>query len=386
MKKVYFVSGARSEFDILSPVIRQCRHHGLDARIVLCAAHLSPFHGMGIDQIRAQGYSVEVAIESLLASESNSGRALSFANIVEGLTRFFCQSRPDIICIAGDREEALAAALVGNFLGIHVAHLFGGDRCIASDIDEVFRPAISKLSHFHFTAAEGHRERLIRMGEYPENIWTVGGTGLDGLAGLDDMADEELSNRLGVDISQPFFLVIHHPTPTFGVEGTEREMLSVLQGVLATGARVFCSYPNFDPGNMGIRRAIEAVAEANPNQLVRYHNLPREVFAALYRRAAGVVGNSSSIIIEAGFLKKPGILCGRRQDLRECGSNVIRVDSEDTAAIAAACRRALEDADFLETIARSDSLYGDGHAGERVARILSMVPLTGEILRKTNAY
>ena len=386
MKKVYFVSGARSEFDILSPVIQQCSHFGLDARIVLCAAHLSPFHGMGVDQIRAQGYSVEAGIETLLASESYSGRALSFVNIIEGLTRFFGQNRPDIICIAGDREEALAAALVGTFLCIHVAHLFGGDRCCASDIDEIFRPAISKLAHFHFTATEGHRERLIRMGERPENIWTVGGTGLDGLIGLNDVRDEDLSKRFGVDISKPFFLVIHHPSPSFGVEGTEREMLSVLKGVLATGNRVFCSYPNFDPGNVGIRRAIDAVSEANPRQMVRYHNLPREVFAALYRRAAGIVGNSSSIIIEAGFLKKPGILCGSRQNLRECGPHVIRVGIEDPAAITAACRRALEDVDFLETIARSDSLYGDGHSSERVARILSNLSLTGEALLKMNAY
>jgi UDP-hydrolysing UDP-N-acetyl-D-glucosamine 2-epimerase len=386
LKKVYFVSGARSEFDILSPVIRQCPHYGLDPRIVLCAAHLSPFHGMGIDQIREQGYSIEVAIETLLASESFSGRALSFVNIIEGLTRFFGQSRPDIICIAGDREEVLAAALVGTFLGIHVAHLFGGDRCIASDIDEIFRPAISKLAHFHFTATEGHRERLIRMGEYPEHIWTVGGTGLDGLIGLTDVTDNELGRRFDVDFNKPFFMVIHHPSPTFGVEGTEQEMLSVLQGVLATGATVFCSYPNFDPGNIGIRRAIDSVAETNPRQLIRYHNLPREVFAALYRRTAGIVGNSSSIIIEAGFLKKPGILCGPRQDLRECGPHVIKVKSEDTKAITAACQRALDDVNFLNTIASSISLYGDGHASERVARILSTVPLTGEILRKTNAY
>ena len=163
-------------------------------------------------------------------------------------------------------------------------------------------------------------------------------------------------------------------------------MLSVLKGVLATGNRVFCSYPNFDPGNVGIRRAIDAVSEANPRQMVRYHNLPREVFAALYRRAAGIVGNSSSIIIEAGFLKKPGILCGSRQNLRECGPHVIRVGIEDPAALTAACRRALEDVDFLETIARSDSLYGDGHSSERVARILSNLSLTGEALLKMNAY
>lgn len=386
MRKIYFISGARSEFDILAPVISYCGTYGVDAQVILCAAHLSPFHGMGIDQVREQGYSIAGAIESLLCSESVSGRSLSFSTLLDGLTRFLSVNRPDVICVAGDREEALAGALVGTFLGIHVAHLFGGDRCIAADIDEVFRPAISKLAHFHLTATDSHRNRLVRMGEYPENVWTVGGTGLDGLIGLNDVADEELSNRFSVDISQPFFLVIHHPTPTFGVEGTECEMLSVLKGVLATGVRIFCSYPNFDPGNMGIRRAIDAVTEANPNQMVRYHNLPREVFAALYRRATGIVGNSSSIIIEAGFLKKPGILCGPRQDLRECGPHIIRVASEDTAAITAACRRAMEDTDFLETIAHSDSLYGDGHAGERVAHILSTIPLTEEVLRKTNAY
>ena len=386
MRKIYFVSGARSEFDILSPVIPHCKKYDVDAKFILCAAHLSPFHGMGIEHIREQGYSIAGSIETLLCSESLVGRSLSFSILLDGLTRLLSTNRPDVICVAGDREEALAGALVGTFLGIHVAHLFGGDRCIAADIDEVLRPAISKLAHFHMTATESHRNRLVRMGEQPDYIWTVGGTGLDGLAGLGGVEDKELSNRFGVDFSQPFFLVIHHPSPSFGVEGTEHEMLSVLKGVLATGAMVFCSYPNFDPGNMGIRRAIDMVAEANPNQLVRYHNLPREVFAALYRRTAGIVGNSSSIIIEAGFLKKPGILCGSRQDLRERGPHVIRVDSENTEAITTACWRALEDVDFLDMIVRSDSLYGDGHAGERVARILGTAPLTREILRKTNAY
>src|SRR5262249_28334368 len=141
-RRIFFLTAARSEYDILVPVIRAVAGTpGLSASVIPSAAHLSPFHGSGIEQIRADGFPIAGCVESLLSAESWTARSLSFAGLVEGLTRLLAADRPDILFICGDREEVLAGAIVASFLGIHIAHLGGGDRSIASDIDEVLRQA-----------------------------------------------------------------------------------------------------------------------------------------------------------------------------------------------------------------------------------------------------
>src|SRR5262249_16005752 len=155
--------------------------------------------------------------------------SLSFAQLTEGLTRLLAADRPDILFICGDREEVLAGAIVASFLGIHVAHAFGGDRSIASDIDEVLRAATSKLPPFHFAATEGHRPRLVRMGEVPEQVWTCGATGLARLRAERDVPDEVLAREFGIDVRRPFFILIQHPSSMINPEESGQEMSEILE-------------------------------------------------------------------------------------------------------------------------------------------------------------
>ena len=384
-RRILFLTAARSEYDLVFPVVRAVdATPGLRAEVIAAGAHLSPFHGMGIDQIRSDGVSIAGTIESLLSSESWEGRALSFTHLQEGLTRLLARNPPELLFVAGDREEALAGALVGNFLGVPVAHSHGGDRARASELDEVLRPAISKLAHLHFTATEGHRQRLIRMGELPERVWAVGAAGLDRLRDTPDVPAADLESEYGVDLSGPFFLLIYHPSPLYNPEESGQEMAQVLEGVLSLGHPVFCSYPNYDPGNIAIRHAIDA-AKARSDKLIVHHNLPRDRFVSLYRRCAAIVGNSSSIVLESGFLKVAGILVGPRQDLRETGPNVIHV-GVSAQDVRSACLRALEDAQFRQDVRACPSLYGDSHSSERIASILADLDLSRELLRKMMPY
>ena len=227
---------------------------------------------MPIENIRHDGFPIAGTVESLLSSESWQGRALSFSNLFEGVTRLLAANRPDVMFVAGDREEAFAGALAATFQQIPVAHLHGGDRCIVTELDEVLRPAISKVSHLHFTATESHRERLIRMGELSDRIWVTGGTGLDRLRGDGDLSNEELTRDSALTSRGPFFLLIHHPSPLIDMEGTGPEMTEVLNGILALGHPVFCGYPNFDPGNIAIRKAIDE-ARAKTDLLHVFHTL-----------------------------------------------------------------------------------------------------------------
>jgi len=357
---------------------------GLRPEVLPCGVMLSPFHGMAVSQVQQDGFVIAGSVESALSSESWTGKALSFAQLMQGLTHLLGANRPDLLLVVGDRDEPLAAALVANFLGIPVAHVHGGDRCITSDLDELWRPAISKLAHLHFTATESHRQRLIRMGEYPERVWNTGGTGLDRLREEPDLSDDTLNRQFGIDVRQPFFLLIQHPSSAMSAQYSGQEMRELLDGILSLGYPVFCSYPNQDPGNVAIRQVIDE-ARQKCDRLIVHHNLPREHFVALYRRCAAIVGNSSSIIIEAGFLKVPGILVGPRQDLRERGPNVLRVDIS-AAQVRDACRRAIEDEQFRAQVRNCPSLYGDGHAAERIVKVLAEVPLGRELLLKTMAY
>lgn len=384
-RRVFFLTGARSDYDLMSPVIAALAEFPrVEPWVIATAAQMSPFHGLGVQQIRREGVRIAGCIESLVSSESWEGRSLSFAHLSEGLTRLLTNNRPDALFIAGDREEPLAAAIVANFLGIPMAHLHGGDRCIASDVDEVFRPAISKLSHLHFTASESHRRRLIAMGEREECVWACGAPCLDRLRSEPDIADDTLSEEMKFDVKEPFFLVIQHPSPTMRKGDDDSEMEELLEGVLSLGHPVLCSYPNGDPGNVGIRRAIDR-ARANHPLLAVHHNLPRDRFVPLYRRCSAIVGNSSSLVVESAFLQVPAVLVGPRQDLRDSGDNVIRVNML-RGEVAAACRRTLEDEEFRNTVKNSRSPYGDGHAAPRIARILAEVELRRELLLKTLTY
>lgn len=386
LRKIWFFSGARSDYDLMAPVISELSQAGkTEVGVLVGAAQLSPFHGSGVHQIEEDGVTIIARIESLVASESWAGRSLSFAHLTEGITRTFQENRPALLFVAGDREEHLAAALVANFFRIPVAHLHGGDRALAADIDEVIRPAISKLAHLHFPATQGHRERLIRMGENPDLIWACGAPGLDRLRTTADVSDTQLSEALGFDATQPFFLVIQHPSPMLSDAGNEdAQMSALLKGVLTRGIPVLCGYPNADPGNVGIRNAIDRMRTLHP-QLFVYHNLPREQFVSVYRRCAAIIGNSSSLVIESAFLKKPALLVGQRQDLRDAGANVLRLGF-DASEISAACHRIFTDPDFHQSVQTAESPYGDGKAAHRIARILESVDLHSELLLKTMPY
>jgi UDP-hydrolysing UDP-N-acetyl-D-glucosamine 2-epimerase len=383
-RRAIFITGARSEYDILYPVARACQQrHDIEPLIVAGAGHLSPQHG-DLDLLRADGIEIAATIDSLNKSDTWADRARAFGNFYQGLCTVLAERCPDYLVVAGDREEALAGALAGVFLQIPVAHLFGGDRCIASDIDEVFRPAISKLSHLHFTATKAHRERLIRMGERTDRVWAVGATSLDRLADEPLLDRDQLGMQLGADLSGPFFLLIQHPSPTLNIVETGREMTTVLEALLAYGHPVFCSYPNFDPGNVAMRDAIDAAAKSHENLHI-FRTLPRQLFVNLFRHCSAIVGNSSSIVIEAGFLKIAGILVGPRQDMRETGSNVIRVRI-DEMEIRDACRTTLENDAFRRNVQGCQSLYGDGRSAPRVAALLAEVALDRELLTKTISY
>ena len=82
------------------------------------------------------------------------------------------------------------------------------------------------------------------------------------------------------------------------------------------------------------------------------------------KHAACIVGNSSSGIREASYLGTPCVNIGSRQTGRARGANTIDVQHSSEAIVQAVLKQ-LEHGKY-----ESDTLYGDGKAGEKMARIM----------------
>ena len=82
-----------------------------------------------------------------------------------------------------------------------------------------------------------------------------------------------------------------------------------------------------------------------------------------------MVGNSSAAIREGAFLGVPAVNIGTRQTGRERGGNVIDVDY-DSEQVFDAISRQLDNGRHP-----TNPIYGDGHAGQKIADILATTTL-----------
>lgn len=380
MRVIGFLTGTRAEYGILKPVMQACRDAGAEVRVIACAAHT--LHGT-VAGIEADGWIVS-AIDSMTRTDTHVGRAQAFGVLATHLPSHLAIHKLDVLVVCGDREEALAGAVAANIMGIPVAHLHGGDKCIASDVDEILRPAISKLAHLHFTAMAEHSERLVNVfGEKVERVWTVGAPGLDRLRQTDAAPLSAVEAWLKTDLSGGYVFVMHHPSPRhLTPEECGKEMHEILRQLTGLNMPIVCSYPNTDEGGEAMRAVIDQMAAADP-RIIPYQAPPSdEVFKALYANAKAVVGNSSSILIESGFLHVPAVLVGRRQEGRVRSVNVLGCPDIWYADLADALTSLLGSDTYMQVVRSTDSRYGDGHAASRVAEILTTIELTPELIAK----
>jgi len=102
-----------------------------------------------------------------------------------------------------------------------------------------------------------------------------------------------------------------------------------------------------------------------PKHIHFFKNFAFEDYAKLINNSAVLVGNTSSGIRESAYLGVPVVNIGTRQNHRERGENVIDVNySRDE--IRNAIKKQIAHGKYP-----SNHLYGNGHAGEKIAEILS---------------
>lgn len=376
-RRIAVISTSRADYSHLYWVLKALQERpGVDLRLLVTGAHLSDRFGYTIRHIREDGFTVDGTCEALLDSNTDVGMAKTIGLTILSLADQLDRLRPDLLLLIADRYEMLGPAATALALRIPMAHIEGGDVSEGA-VDDAVRNALTKMSHLHFTPTALARQRVLAMGEESWRVHHTGAPSLDHLRRSKLPGRRELEQTLGRTLDRPPCVVAYHPVtllpdPAAEVDALFQALETVRHPV------VFC-FPNADAGHQAIMDQARAFC-ARREDASLHVNLSAVDYWSLLQHAHLMLGNSSSGIMETPSLKLPCVNVGIRQQGREQAANIVDAAAEP-AAIRDAIREAESDA-FRARLANMENPYGDGHAGERIARVLSCVRLDPQLLMK----
>lgn len=375
-RKILYITGTRADYGLMRSVLFELeKNSDIELELAVTGMHLMESFGMTVSDIKKDGFKFH-KINTTFKDDNKLSMVKFIGEFVKLLSQLVVKINPDIILLLGDRGEMLGGAIVGAYLSIPTAHLHGGE--ISSTVDEYARHAITKLANIHLPATEKSAERIIKMGENPENVFVVGAPGLDYILNENLINAEIISEKYNLDLSKPFILLVQHPV-TLESKNAELKTKQTLDAVVDLEIQTIVVYPNADAGG---RKIIELIKKCEKYPFINaYKSIPSIEYLSLMKLASVIVGNSSSGIIEAPSFNLPAVNIGSRQNGRERALNVIDVEY-DKEEIKKAIKKAIYDSEFIETARKSLNPYGDGKTCKKVADILSNIKLDTKLMNK----
>lgn len=376
-RTVCVVTGSRADYGHLYWVLRRIQEaSALTLQVAVTAAHLRPEFGLTVGEIEADGFPVDARVAMDLSDDSPVGIARAMGQGTAGFADALDELRPDLLVILGDRFEMLCVALAALPARIPIAHLHGGERSQGA-MDESIRHALTKLSHLHFTAAEPYRQRVIRMGEDPARVFNVGAPGLEHLTALPSMSREAWQEESRIPLRERNLMLTYHPATLEEGDLSRQGLSNLLEaldafpevGVVMTGT-------NADTHGQGLARLLQEYALRWPGRASLIAHLGSRLYLNGLRLMDGVVGNSSSGIIEAPAVGIPTLNLGSRQEGRLRAASVVDCPGGSVAEIRSALARILDPA-FRAALAGRVPPYGQGGASQRIVEVLATFPLAG---------
>ncbi len=374
-RKVCVVITARPSYSRVKTLLQAIKDHdALELQLVVAGSALLGRYGNAVEYIEKDGFKVNEKVFIVLEGENPTSMAKTTGLGVMELSNVFYNLQPDVVIAIADRFETLAVSVAAAYQNIPLAHIQGGE--VTGNIDEKVRHANTKLADLHFTASEGAKARVIRMGEEPASVFNTGCPSID-------LADNVLKTpALDFDpylkyggvgarpsIENGYIVVMQHPVTTEYGESRkhiEETLLAIAQFTIP----VFWFWPNVDAGADGTSTGIRSFRETHEMENVHFFkNMEPEDFLRLLYNSRLLIGNSSVGIRECAYLGVPVINVGSRQNRRDRGNNVIDT-GYDSNEIFAAINTCLFSAKPLPS-----NVYGGGNAGKIIAEILAVTDL-----------
>ncbi len=294
-------------------------------------------------------------------SVMGKGQTLSdiTTKIIDGITPIFKNEKPDLVLVHGDTTTAFAASLAAFYLKIPVGHVEAGLRTydISSPYPEEFnRRALSLISSFDFAPTEAARENLIKEGKDPARVFVTGNTVVDALKFTSRDARTDGKN----------VLLTAHRRENIGEP--MRNIFSAVREIARKYSDMKIVYPVHP--NPAVHRIAEEILGGEEN-VDLCEPLDLREFHSLLARSYIVMTDSGGVQEEASALGKPTLVLRDKTERREGGSLILVGTDEN--GIVSAFDRLVSDKNYYDSIKNTPNPFGDGHASERIADILTEI-------------
>lgn len=344
-------------------------------QIIVTGMHLSQEFGFTYQAIEEDGFQIDRKIEMLSSDDTPVGITKSMGIGLIGFANALHELLPDLIVVLGDRYEIFSAVSAALVAGIPVAHLHGGENTEGA-FDEALRHSITKMSHLHFVAAEAYRQRVIQLGEHPERVFLVGAPGLDSIKRLQLLDRRALEFSLDFKFGKKNLLITFHPV-TLEMSSAEKQMEELLSALAnLKDTHLIFTLSNADTDGRLLNKMIKKFVIQNPNARA-YNSLGQTRYFSCIAQVDGVVGNSSSGLIEVPAFKKGTINIGDRQRGRLQAESIINCEPTSSDIIEALKR--LYSDQFQIKLSKIINPYGTSGASTKIVYILKHFNTEGVI-------
>lgn len=377
-RKICVVVTARPSYSRIRTALYAIKlHPDLELQLVAAASTLLDQYGNAVRFMEQDGFQISSKVYMVVEGENLATMAKTTGLGLLELATTFDNLKPDVVVTIADRYETIATAIAAAYMNIPLVHIQGGE--VTGTIDEKVRHAITKLADIHLVSTNRAAQNVIRMGEKPEYVFITGCPSIDIAAkvmetpGLDfDPFKKYKGVGEAINYQDGYLVVMQHPVTT-EYEQSRTQITETLHAIKEIGLPVFWFWPNVDAGSDGTSKGIRIFREQeHPANIHFFKNMVSEDFLKLVYNSRCLVGNSSVGIRESSYLGIPTVNIGTREAGRERGSNVVDV-GYDRNEIVTAIRKQMNNGRYP-----SNPLYGNGNAGDRIAQILSQIPLKFE--------
>lgn len=373
-RRIVFVVTARPSYSrIKSAIAEVAQHTSLEPIIVAVGPSLIDKYGRIADQIRSDSLAPLIELDAFQDVGGTEGMVQTTAVSMARLNEVFTELCPRAVVTIADRYETLSTAVASSYRNIPLIHIQGGE--VSGSIDDKVRFAVTALADYHLVANQEAARRVIAAGANSSNVFITGCPSIDLAKEARGSFDSERSylQELGLDCANgeipKFVVVLQHPVTTEHLSaGTQ--ILETIKAVSKLRMPTLWFRSNPDAGSDLVTNSINRYMDDSTKERVTFFTHVEGVhFLKILMQSQCLIGNSSVGIRECSYLGVPVVNIGTRQRGRLRGRNVIDV-GYDHNEIYAAVRAQLRD-----QIRQSETIYGDGAAGQTIARILSNLPI-----------
>lgn len=289
-------------------------------------------------------------------------------SVMRGVREVLEKESFDTVLVHGDTSTAFSAALAAFYARVPVGHVEAGLRThnIREPYPEEFnRTAIDALSEYCFAPTHSAAENLTAEGKARESVFVTGNTVIDSFAYTvkEDFSHSALDFAEGKKLA----VITAHRRENLG-----KPMAAMFRGIVRALKR-FPEYRAVFPvhGNPAVRAAAEeafagfgAVKLTEPPSVFDFHNI--------LSRASLVITDSGGLQEEAPYFGVPVLVMRNTTERQEAlRAGTARLIGTGEESVFRGICEVLGSQELYEKMARAASPFGDGHASERIADILS---------------